>query len=72
MIQQLKDSADRIAKSMADAIDLESMTGALDIVIQTDPIDLVFALQSMEANTTKNMLVLAMTTVIIAKMEKSV
>ena len=72
MSQSLRNSADKLAKLMADRVDLQTMLDGLEIVVQTEPNLLVAALQTMDADTTKNMIVLAMTMVIIAKTEESV
>ena len=72
MSQSLRNSADKLAKLMADRVGLQTMLEGLEIVVQTEPNLLVAALQTMDADTTKNMIVLAMTMVIIAKTEESV
>jgi hypothetical protein len=55
---------------MAKAVNLDTLTGGLEVVVNTNPDMLVMALSTMDAATTKNMIVLAMTMIIVAKLEQ--
>jgi hypothetical protein len=68
--QSLRNSADKLAGEMAKAVNLDTLTGGLKIVINTNPEMLIMALSTMDAATTKNIIVLAMTMIIIAKLEQ--
>jgi hypothetical protein len=69
--QSLRNSADKLAGEMAKAVNLDTLTGGLEVVVNTNPDMLVMALSTMDATTTKNMIVLAMTMIIVAKLEQS-
>jgi hypothetical protein len=69
--QSLRNSADKLAGEMANAVNLDTLTGGLEVVVNTNPDMLVMALSTMDATTTKNMIVLAMTMIIVAKLEQS-
>ncbi len=71
MSQSLRNSADKLAGEMANAVNLDTLTGGLEVVVNTNPDMLVMALSTMDATTTKNMIVLAMTMIIVAKLEQS-
>jgi hypothetical protein len=79
MSQSFRNSADKLAEEMAKsvdldtlvAVDLDTLVGGLEIVISLSPEMLVMALATMDANTTKQMIVLAMTMVIAAKLDQS-
>jgi hypothetical protein len=70
MSQSLRNSADKLAKEMSKAVDLATLAAGLERVVETDPDTLVKAVSLMDASTTKNMIVLAMTMIIVAKMEE--